>query len=71
MEPGVPVGLGDFQKSSPRIFLQVHVVFFVIFVHDLRLELALPQVVGVHLAETAIELDELGEVLMELTSSRE
>lgn len=71
MEPRVAVSLGNFQKPSPRVLLQVHVVFFVIFVHDLRLQLALPQIVGINLAKAAIELDKLGEVLMELTSSRE
>ena len=71
VETGVGVGLGDLQKPSPRILLQVHVVLFVIFVHHLSLQLPLPQIVGINVAETAVELNELGEVLVELAGSGE
>jgi len=71
VEPGVGVGLGDLQKPPPCVLLQVHVVLLVIFVHHLSLQLALLQIVGVNLAQAAVELHELGEVLVELTGSGE
>ena len=71
VEPGVGVGLGDLQKPPPCVLLQVHVVLLVIFVHHLSLQLALLQIVGINLAQAAVELHELGEVLVELTGSGE
>ena len=71
VEPGVSVCLGHLQEPAPSVLLQVHVVLFVIFVHDLRLQFSLPQIVGINLAQTAVELHELGEVLVELTSGGE
>ena len=71
VEPGLRVGLGDLEEPPPGILLQVHVVLLVVLVHDLRLQLPLPQVVRVNLAQAAVELNELGEVLVELASSGE
>ena len=74
LEPGVAAGerLRHFEEPSPCILLQIHVVLLVIFVHHLRLQLALPQVVRVQLFELIlIEINELDQVLTEQCRSRE
>ena len=74
LEPGVATGerLRHFEEPSPCILLQIHVVLLVIFVHHLRLQLALSQVVGVQLLKLIlIEINELDQVLTEQCRSRE
>jgi len=74
LEPGVAAGerLRHFEEPSPCILLQIHVILLVIFVHHLRLQLALPQVVWVQLLKfILIEINELDQVLTEQCRSRE
>jgi len=71
LEPVVAAGesLGHLEESSTSILLQIHVVFFIVFVHHLGLEFSLLQVVRINLAETLIEVNELQKVLTEQSSS--
>ena len=59
------------QKSSACILFQVHVILLVIFIHHLRSELALLQIVRIKISDVFIELDKFQQILAENASCGE
>lgn len=71
LEPRIAAGegLGNLQEATTGIFLQINVVLLVFLKHDLGLELALGEVVGVDGPHLGVRLDKVLEVSAELSGS--
>lgn len=64
-------GLRDLQEATASIFLQINVILLVLLEHDLGLELALVQVVGVDGPHLQVSLDDVDQVLTKLGGRRQ
>lgn len=73
LEPGIAAGerLRDLEEASPGVLLEIDVVLFVLFEHDLRPQLPLLEATGINRTEVLVELNHGDQVLAKLCRSRQ